>query len=153
MSKRTAEKRHIQTPPEKRPLRSPPEPHQSGGQTHRQPHFLPFSTMQDFLQYEDLSCNKTFIKFFFGSCDKAPPLLLYICTEYEPGTPERHRATAKAAPGKTTAPGNQSGGKAARTAARHTNEPNQNSKGRTCRRMCKFPRHGQRGGEQRPTLP
>lgn len=100
MSKRTAEKPHTQTPPERTPPRSPPEPpqrhipkptqpepHQSGGQTHRQPHFLPFSTMQDFLQYEDLSCRKTFIKFFFRSCDKAPAFLLYICTEYKPGTP------------------------------------------------------------------
>lgn len=101
MSKRTARKPHIQTPPERTPPRSPPEPpqrhtpkpiapepHQSGGQTHRQPHFLPFSTMQDFLQYEDLSCRKTFIKFFCGECDKAPAFLLYICTEGTPhGTP------------------------------------------------------------------
>ena len=155
MSKRTAEKPHINTPPEKRPLRSPPEPpqkhipkpiapepHQSGGQTHRQPGFLPFSTMQDFLRLVWIFCKKTFIKFFCGSCDKAPAFLLYMCTEYKPGTPERHRATAKAAPGK-----------AARTAAGHTNEPNQNSKGRTCRRMCKYHRHDERGRRTKAALP
>ena len=56
--------------------------------------------MQEIFHPRSLFCRKTFIKFFCGSCDKAPAFLLYICTECKPGTPERHRATAKAAPGK-----------------------------------------------------
>lgn len=110
MPKPPTRNRHIKTPPKKSPPRSPPEPpqkhipkpiapepHQSRGQTHRKAAFVPFSIICNFPCKVQKSCNKTFIKFFFGCCHKAAPFLLYMCNE---GTPPRdksqgHRAEAR----------------------------------------------------------
>lgn len=61
--------------------------------------------MQEILRLVWIICRKNFIKFFCGGCHKTRLFLLYMCTEYKPGTPERHRTTAKAAPDKTNATG------------------------------------------------
>ena len=163
MSKPPTQKPHIHTPPEKRPLRSPPEPpqrhtpkptqpepHRSGGQTHRQPGFLPFSTIpggrakcRKSCGWRSLFCKKNFIKKFARRCEISPLFFLYICTEGTPhGTPERHRATEAAPEQDQRTPDNRSGGKAARTAARIPCQ-NKTVKARTPPpNVCKYHRHG-----------
>lgn len=166
MSKPPTRKPHIHTPPERTPPRRPPEPpqkhipkpikpepHQSGGQTHRGGENLPFSTMQDFLQYEDLSCNKTFIKFFCRGCDKPPAFLLYICTEYKPGTPGRTPGNSQGRTGKDHRTGQPERRPERTPTATDTNAGNNRTGTPIAADMGKFPRHGERGGEQRPTLP